>query len=700
MRSVIALGLVAAAGVNAQSSPVTRVVELIKGLKSEIEKDGAAEQKTYDKFACWCEETSERKATAISEARDSIDRLSKLIVELKGQIGTLKVDVSQLKKDIEANIKSQQDATALRQKEHDGYAAMRMETEQATAALKKAVDVLAGAGTGRKSGSALQEAETLSVVAGVRNALKMLPSADALDSEDMEMVKAFVGNPLGKKAAFLQAKLNNNPFGDYAPASTKIQGILKNMYDTFLANMQTANEDEGTKQKSFEELIATKQEELAALKATLANKQQTLGEKTKELADSKQQRQETEEQLAADEKFFADTKAACAAKADEWAERTRLRTEELAGIANALKTLDSPEARATFESSATTFLQFNTRSVKLTQTVNKLKAMATKSHSLRLASLAVTVQQTAGSKMGRDAFAEIMGEIEKMISNLRREEQDDLDHRDFCEQSQNALGGENDSLNHTKENAEAKKERMKAKSEALAGEIKMNEEAKDAQEKELEDALNTRNEEHEEYIQALKDDKAAIALLAKAIEQMSAFYSNNGIAFVQQPEYSTDADKAPETFGDKPYGGRKSESTGVFAILEMIKEDIEKEVGEAKKSEGEATKAYEGMRAAGRETVETLTNLINSLSKEKAAVDTKTANLEGDIADLDGQIGGNEGEAAAMKENCEWILTSFESRKTKRINEINGLQTAKSFLLGTDNAAQDDSAKYGNGMGF
>jgi len=45
---VFALGLIAAAGVQAQSSPVTRVVELIKGLKAEIEKDGAAEQKTYD----------------------------------------------------------------------------------------------------------------------------------------------------------------------------------------------------------------------------------------------------------------------------------------------------------------------------------------------------------------------------------------------------------------------------------------------------------------------------------------------------------------------------------------------------------------------------------------------------------------------------------------------------------------------------
>merc|ERR1719263_120092 len=464
--------------------------------------------------------------------------------------------------------------------------------------------------------------------------------------------------------------------------------------------MQTANEDEATKQKSFEELIATKQEELAALKATLANKQQTLGEKTKELADSKQQRQQTEEQLAADEKFFADTKAACANKADEWAERTRLRTEELAGIANALKTLDSPEARATFESSATTmFLQFNSRSVKLSQTVNKLKSMASKAHSLRLASLAVTVQQKAASSTGRDAFAEILGEIEKMISNLRREEQDDLDHRDFCEQSANGLGGENDSLTHSKENAEAKRDRLKAKSEALAGEIKANEEAKDAQEKELEDALNTRNEEHEEYIQALKDDKAAIALLAKAIDQMSAFYSNNKIALVQEPTYSEDPDAQPETWSNGgSYGGRKSESTGVFAILEMIKEDIEKEVGEAKKSEAEATKEYEEMRAAGRDTVQTLTDLINSLSKEKAAVDQKTANTEGDIADLEGQLAGNEGEAAAMEENCNWILTSFESRKTKRINEINGLQPAKSFLLGTDNSAQDDSAKYGNGM--
>lgn len=659
-----------------KESPVTRVVELIKGLKAEIETDGATEQKTYDKFACWCEETTARKAAAIDAARDTIDQLSKKIVELKGQIGTLKVDISQLNKDIEANIKSQEEATTLRQKEHDAYAAFRLETEQATAATKKAVEVL-GAATGRGKASTLQEAQTLSVVAGVRNALKMLPH-DSIDEDQMSMLKQFIENPTNDKKAFLQT--TNNPFGDYAPASVKIQGILKSMYDTFITNLQNANEEEGTKQKSFEELIATKKEELASLRATLANKTQTLGEKTKDLADSKAKREMTEKQLKEDEAFFAETKEACAAKADEWAERTRLRTEELGGIAQALKTLDSPEARATFESSATTFVQFSSMNVRKSKALNQIKSMAKKTHSLRLASLAAKIK----SSQGRAAFDDILAEIEKMIANLRQEEQDDIDHRDFCQQNQSALGGEKDSLEHSKKNTEAKKDRLKAKSDSLQSEVENTEAAKQAQLDELQEALNTRNEEHEEYIQALKDDNAAVALLAKAIQQMAAFYKNNKIAFVQQPEYTEDPDKAPETFGDKPYGGRKSESTGVFAILEMIKEDIEKEIGESKKAEAEATAEYEKMRKTGTDTVNTLTDLINSLKMEKAVTDKKVANLEGDIEDLQGMIDGNSGEMDAMKENCKWIETSFESRRSKRIAEVNGLQTAKSFLLGAE----------------
>ena len=39
-----------------------KVVTLIEDLKAKIDADGATEQKIYDKFACWCESTTQRKA--------------------------------------------------------------------------------------------------------------------------------------------------------------------------------------------------------------------------------------------------------------------------------------------------------------------------------------------------------------------------------------------------------------------------------------------------------------------------------------------------------------------------------------------------------------------------------------------------------------------------------------------------------------
>jgi len=732
MKTAVIIASAAVVGVLARDeptvkspSPVVRVVELIKSLKSEIETDGKTEQATYDKYACWCEDTSARKASAIDEARDSIAKLSKKIVDLKGQIGTLQVDVKQAEKDIAANIKSQEEATAIRQKEHDDYAAFREENEAASSAVHGAVNVLAK-GSGR---TLIEQAETLSVVAGVRSALKVLPK-DAVDAEDMAMVRSFLANPIGKKsegAAFLQA--SNNPFGDYAPASTQIQGILKNMYDTMVSSLQDAHTEEGTKQRAFEELMQTKKEELEALQVTLAKKKATLGEKKLDLADAKSTRLSTEKQLADDEAFFADTKEACAAKADEWAERTRLRTEELGGINQAITTLEdgadvfkashtnegeaaelekqgkSGDAAAAASKKAGGYefvqLQYSTESVNLSKAINQIKAMATKSKSLRLASLAVNLRMASHSKTGRDAFADIMAEINKMIANLRQEEQDDIEDREFCIKSKGEIDGDKNSLKDKETNTQNERDATQTKIEELEVEITNAETAKTDQETDLQTALNTRNDEHAEYIAARKLDQQAVSLLTTAISQMSAFYSNNKIAFaqVQQPaaddardsvdsKYDDAAQKAPETFGDKPYGGRKSESTGVFAILEMIKEDIQKELVETKKAEAESTAEYEKLRAAGMETVATLEALIAKLSTEKAGAEAKKAGLEKTLQNLTESMNASDAEKKAMVKNCAWIKSSFETRRTKRIAEIEGLQTAKSFLMGGGQSAE------------
>merc|ERR1719162_2875430 len=105
----------------ARETPVTKVVELINELKAKIETDGKAEQKVYDKFACWCEKTTARKAGAIEDAKTSIEELSQRVLNLKGKTATVKAEIAQLEKDISGNIDGQKEGTSIREKETSDY---------------------------------------------------------------------------------------------------------------------------------------------------------------------------------------------------------------------------------------------------------------------------------------------------------------------------------------------------------------------------------------------------------------------------------------------------------------------------------------------------------------------------------------------------------------------------------------------------
>merc|ERR1719217_1781748 len=158
-------------------SPISRVVELIQELKAKVEADGKAEQKTYDKFACWCEKTLARKAAAIDAAKELIDKTQREIIELKGRLGELGATIKQLEKEIAANEEAQREATEIRDKENEDYTMERTESEQCIGAIEAALKVLSGAGTKKSMLETLHEAQLLSVVAGVKHVLQRVPQS-------------------------------------------------------------------------------------------------------------------------------------------------------------------------------------------------------------------------------------------------------------------------------------------------------------------------------------------------------------------------------------------------------------------------------------------------------------------------------------------------------------------------------------------
>merc|ERR1719162_1431727 len=149
----------------------------------------------------------------------------------------------------------------------------------------------------------------------------------------------------------------------FSPQSATIQGILKDMYDTFSMNLEKSTETEATQQKNFEDLMAVKAKEMETLTDTRRVKEESKATAETDLATASQELDDTTETMEADTKLFDSAKAACTSKAAEWNERVRARSEELSGIAKALEILTSDENRALFSKSikpgmeAASFLQ-------------------------------------------------------------------------------------------------------------------------------------------------------------------------------------------------------------------------------------------------------------------------------------------------------------------------------------------------------
>jgi len=667
------------------SDNLKRIVTLLTDLQAKIEADGEAEQKSYDKFACWCEETLSEKAEAISTAKEDIDKLQTEIIELKGALATHAVDIKQLEKDIAANVESQREATEVREKESLAYREDKNENEQCIGALEAAIGVLTGAGTSKsKLLETLQEAQLLSVVAGVRGLLKRPRVQHSVDEQDMQVVRHFIDRPedfVGSRTGVISAaQIANNPFGDYAPQSTQIQGILKGMYDAFTADLEKSNAEESEKQKGFEALMKTKKAELAALEETLDKTTMDQAEKTKKLADSKTALDDTKEQLEADETFFAATKTSCQEKATQWAQRTRLRTEELQGVAKALEILSSPEAEETFKSAETTFLQISSVNSESGASVYEhLKALATKYSSLRLARIAASAK-AAGH------FDKVLVAIDKMIALLREEAQLDVKDRDFCEQKQGKNKNDMEDLNYNIEKAKAMLERLGNEAKELEAKVEKLEKEIETTKTNIKELTEMREKEEKEFLQAVKDDTNAIALLDKAIAALSKFSRNNKTpTMLVQSGSAAAAEPQPElAFKDGNYGGRSGESKGIVSILSMLKEDFEKEIKTGRKEDAVAQANFEKDRQGLFDSLAAQKELLMSTEKELADVNTKIA----DVTEHKDNLGKDLEEEEKMKESltkgCAWVKSHFKSRRENREAEINGLIEAKNFLAGME----------------
>merc|ERR1719353_1773098 len=372
--------------------------------------------------------------------------------------------------------------------------------------------------------------------------------------------------------------------------------------------------------------MTTKTGDLKKLEKALADKTLNEGNDAKQLATDQKEREETQDELKAAEEFLETTTDACKSKANEWAERSRLRTEEVAGMNQAIDILTADSSKSTFETAHEGFVQLGLERKHHSALVHIVKKMKKEIASKPVASALqtrkakpVTQLQTAA---GVKQFEGVQDDIVVMEKDLHEEGLDDIKKKAKCDNERRDSNNKKEMLEFDMDVLKKEMDSGEAKKKLLSKQIQHTTGSIQKLEAEMKEYLNTRNAQNEAFKDGLKADTDAVMLLAKAIEALSKYATNNDVTLVQKkkvhahkkqdPEYTTSDDTAPAAdFSAASSGG--SETGGIVGIIENIKQDLEEEISAAKDEEAKALQAYHDTEKESLESLAAMREKIASM---------------------------------------------------------------------------------------
>merc|ERR1719235_660088 len=306
--------------------------------------------------------------------------------------------------------------------------------------------------------------------------------------------------------SFLQA-----PFtGNYNAQSGEIVGVLKNMNDTFTANLANARQVEAKALADFTAMKKVLDEEYDEASDLFEKRKTEIGETAELISRTTSEMNTAQEQLDDDTEFLASLTDRCAKKKAEFDKRNMLRSQEEAAIAEAVAVLNSDAAFSTFgkvsatSTGATSFIQIskseNQDMQKVASTAAAALARTSKElHSVRLAKIAMAL---VDKDRATNPFVKVLENINSTVELIDAEEADDKQKLDTCNSEQDI---------NTK-----KRDDKKAKMDELTGTIT-----------ELEITAKNTNKNIEETTEDLAENRAAQKEAQEGRDAQNAVFKEN-----------------------------------------------------------------------------------------------------------------------------------------------------------------------------
>jgi hypothetical protein len=642
-------------------TPIQKVISLLTDIHAKGEAELKEEQVAFSTFKQWCDDTAVTKQRSIKEAEELMEHLSAEISKAEADVAQLSDEIAVLDNDMAGFKEEQKSATEIREKEKSDYQAEHTDFSESVDAVARAINVLKKQNYDRG-----QATELIQTVAGLPRVSKS--AARALN-------------------AFLQTDTEQDPMSVSAPEANAyefqsggIVDMLEKLQDQFRDERSTLEKEEMEKKHAYEMMMQDLTDEIERATAERSRKTKTKAQRMEDAAAAKGDLSDTTAARDADQKYLEDIVAGCSQKSSDFADRQKLRDEELKAVEKAIEILGSDAVSGAGEKHLPAFgLLRSVQTVQGNELVQErvsqfLKDRADQLHSRTLSMLAVRVQE--------DPFAKVKKMIKDLIVRLMEEANQETEHKGWCDTE----------LSVNKVTRDKKTEAVNmltSEIEQLTADIaKLKQEVADLQAEILKSdetvakATEIRTAEKAKNEATIKDSKEAQAAVAQALAVLKEFYAGaaEATALVQQP---SGMDDAPDTF-TAPFKGQQAESGGVIGMLEVIASDFSRLESDTTAAEDAAASEYK--------------SFMNDSEVDKATKSTDAANKEktitrksGELVETKKDLKGTQSELDAaldyydkLKPSCVDAGVSYEERVERREAEIQSLKEALKILSGED----------------
>mmetsp|Transcript_25805 Transcript_25805/g.49438 ORF Transcript_25805/g.49438 Transcript_25805/m.49438 type:complete len:711 (-) Transcript_25805:84-2216(-) len=672
-------------------TPVEKVVDLLKKLKAEVEAGGKDEAKTYDKFACFCKKKSTGLSDGITKSQDKIEEASATIGELTAKRVDKKTELKDAvtkKEELEGDLKNTKARFA---KEKEEYEAANSDISKGIAALVDAIKTLK---TSKSSKAGL-----LSVKATVQHSLAV---ADAL--------KIIVDGPKWAAAAsFLQARVDpDDP--EYKFHSDGIISIMEKLEKEFREKKSEQDAEWEKTRASLMETIKDLGSQISSTTDLISKLETTIDTLTKDIAETRGSLVEEEASLKDSQLYMKDLTALCEKRAQEWDQRTVMRSKEIVTLTKALEilegkvtTTDSVNERALVQEqhdepgASPSFFQEGQRVMHHSDGKLRVRARTAQMMSSEVAQgrrlnqaltflraeggrLMSTALSTLAARAAEDPFIKVKTLIQKLIERLLKESTAEATKKGFCDTE---LGKANQDRKFRwdevlKLNGELRT--LEAKKLALDMEISDLTEAVKDLKKALKEATEARKKDKEQNLKDIATANDGLGAITEAIMILKAFYTSAAkAALVQQHASPVDEDNPGAGF-DGAYRGSQKESTGIIGLLEVIKSDYERTVKVTTEDEASSHATFIKFDRTSKADISGKSKKLEldkeDLKTTKSSINMKTKEMQDNMNLVDEALKAIEN----LKPMCIDTGMSYAERVQKREEEMKALKKALCIL--------------------